>query len=369
MRQQLQTSLALISAFPKPFLGHIADRTACGVAIIWRSSFPLFNTSKDLKLICDMFDTLAHFQLGRGLIFDGIASTIECTLPSSSISNILEYEEKVLEQPTLTIPTCAALQRILFMFIYGSYERDYSLAIPAMKCVEKLYKHVVQLMLIEQKNDPILGKHYALSSVPEIDLWNGISVAFFTVCANPDEKISKKGLEACQRHIFVPDMTEVPDNNWMALINIMISKQPPKKFVMSRINSLSIIAQLMVKLFPTMSVKEDNRKGLTEITKKVVAITNENLKNRCSPDVLFDLSVTVITHLSVQLGSSKSGGDKRYCKWASDSFAKVLENNGATKAKKMLKSDGNEGDDKDDEVDEKGDDGDKKDGEDSGDII
>jgi brefeldin A-resistance guanine nucleotide exchange factor 1 len=337
IRQQLRTSLSLISAFPKPYLKHIADRTACGLAIIWRSSFSLFNAPKDLKLISDMFNTLAHFPLGRGLIFDGIASTIEFTLPSSSINNILEYEEKVREKPTLTIPSCATLQRILFMFIYGEYERDYTLAAPAMRCVEKLYKHVVQVMLIEQKNDPIYGKDQELSSVPDVDLWYSISNTFYTVCTNPDEKLSKQGLEACQRHTFVPDMTEIPDSKWTALINTMISKRPPLISVMPRINALSIIAQLMVKLFPSMTTRESNYKVLTDLTKKVVNIADENMANRPSPDMLFDLTVTIVTHLSVQLGSPKFGGDRRYCKWASDTFSKVLEKNGASKANMIAK--------------------------------
>jgi len=356
MRQQLRTSLSLISAFPKPFMGHIADRSACGLAIIWRSSFSLFTAPKDLKLIGDMFNTLANFPLGRGLIFDGIASTIEFTLPSSSISNILEYEDKVRQKPTLTVPACATLQRILFMFMYGNYERDTSLAIPAMLCVEKLYKHGVQLLLIEQKNDPI-HRDLELSSVPNLELWYGISIAFYTVCTNPDEKISKKGLETCQRHIFVSDMTEVPDSKWIALINNMIKKQPSTNSIMSRINSLSIIAQLMVKLFPSMTGKESNWKVLTELTKQVTMIADENLRNRSSPDVLFDLTVTIVTHLSVQLGSTKFGGDRRYCKWASDSFSKILEKNGAAKANNLLAKgsdadDGNGGKDDEQSTDE-----------------
>jgi len=351
MRQQLRTSLSLISALPKPFLGHIADRTACGLAIIWRSSFSLFNTPKDLKLIGDMFNTLAHLKLGRGLIFDGIASTIEFTLPSSKISNILEYEDKVREKATLTMPACATLQRVLFGFIYGEYERDFSLAVPAMLCVEKLYKHVVNLMLIDQKNDPIHTKDHELSTIPDLDLWYGISVALFTVCTNPDEKISKKGLEACQRHIFVSDMTEVSDSKWINLINNMINKQPPIISIMPRINTLSIIAQLMVKLFPSMTSREHNWKMLTELTKKVVIIAGENMETRRSPDVLFDLTVTIVTHLSVQLGSPKFGGEKRYCKWASDSFSKILENNGAAIANNIFEKGKNADDDveKDDE--------------------
>jgi len=145
-------------------------------------------------------------------------------------------------------------------------------------------------------------------------------------------------------------MTEVTDTKWTALINNMISNRPPTVSVMPRINALSIIAQLMVKLFPSMTSREDNWKILTELTKKVVNIADENLKGRRSPDVLFDLTVTIVTHLAVQLGSPKFGGDKRYCKWASDSFTKILEKNGAARADMIAKeSNARDGDENDDE--------------------
>ena len=303
-----------------------------------------------------MFNTLASFQLGRRLIFDGIASTIEFTLPDPSISNILEYEDKVREKTTLSIPACATIQQVLFMYIYGEYEDDFSLAVPAMRCVEKLYKHIVQLMLIDKKNDPSRDPDHELPSVPDLELWYNISVAFYSLSTNADEEISKQGLEACQRHIFVPDLTEIPDNKWTVLINTMINKQPPIFSSMSRVNSLSFIAQLMLKLFPSMTSRESNWKVLTELTKNVAIIANQNMEKRRSPDVLFDLTVTIVTHLSVQLGSSKFGGEKRYCKWASDSFAKVLEKNGAAKVNKVLAKENNSDDnvdhDDDDDDDE-----------------
>merc|ERR1712176_1408754 len=155
---------------------------------------------------------------------------------------------------------------------------------------------------------------------------------------------SKQGLEACQRHTFVPDMTEIPDSKWTSLINTMISKRPPLISVMPRINALSIIAQLMVKLFPSMTTRESNYKVLTDLTKKVVNIADENMANRRSPDMLFDLTVTIVTHLSVQLGSPKFGGERRYCKWASDSFTKILQQNGASETKQFVDKNDNDAD-------------------------
>lgn len=345
MRTQLQTSLSLISTFPRPFLARIADRAACGLAIIWRSSFSLFESPKDLKLISDMFNTLGSFQLGRGLILDGIASTIEFTLPDPSITNILEYEDKVKEKKTLSILACAALQGVSCKFMNGAFEDDLSLALPGMMCVEKLYNHVVQLMLIDEKNDKTLGPDHELSSVPHLELWYSTAVALYAVCANPEEAISKKGLDSCQRHIFNIDLTEVSDKKWTVLINTMIKKQPPIQSTMSRVNTLSTIAQAMIKLFPGMTSREENWKELTELTKKVVIIADENMANRGSTAVLFDYTVTIVSHLAAQLGSPKFGGEKRYCKWASDSFSKILDKNGVERANKISATEDNPDDD------------------------
>jgi len=261
------------------------------------------------------------------------------------MGNILEYEEKVEEKPTLSVPASVTIQRVLFMYIYGPSETDFSLAVPAMVCIQKVYKHIVQLMLIDKKNDPGHDPEDELPSVPDLDVWYNVSVAFYGMCINADEEISKQGLEACQRHIIIFDMTEIPDNKWINLLNTMINKHPHVSSSMSRVNSLSIIAQLMLKLFPSMTKSEKNWKVLTEITKKVAVIANENLAKRCSPDVLFDLTVTIVTHLSDQLASQKFSGERRYCKWASDSFLKVLEKNGATGINKVAtKENGDEED-------------------------
>jgi hypothetical protein len=347
--------------FPKAFMSFVADRTACGMAIIWRSSYFYFKSPDELKLIGDTFDTLASFRLGRGLTFDGIASTIEFALPDSSITNVLEYEEKLKEKPTLSIAACAALQKVLFKYVYGAYEKDYSLAIPAMLCVEKTYKHMVNLMLINQKNDPNIDPDLELPMVPDLELWHRVSVAYYSMCNNLDVEISKQGLDGCARHIFVSDVTEVPDKRWIALLNTMVSKQAPLSATTARVNALSTIAQLMIKVFPTMTVQEENWKVLTEITKQVAMIADENMKNRDEikdGEELFDLTVTIVSLLVNQLASPKFGGERRYCKWASDTFLKILEKNGAAGGTSTNKvSSQNSGDDEGDDEEETEDNG------------
>jgi hypothetical protein len=350
MRAQLRTSLFLLPAFPKPFMGHIADRVACGFAIIWGASFAYFKTPDDLKFIADTFDNLASFRLGRSLTFDGIASTIEHALPDPSMNNnILAYEDRIKASPTLSIGACAALQRVLFKYIYGAYEGDFSLAVPAMVCLEKTYQHMVLLMQIAQKNDPKIDPELELPSVPDLELWQRVSVALYSMCNHPDADISKRGLEGCIRHIFIADVTEIPDQRWIALFHTMTVKQPALSATTARINSLSIMAQLMIQVFPDLTLREENWKILTDITKKMADIANDNLANRSSSrssttststppprqngnidaEELFDLTATVLTQLAGQLVSLKFGGERRYCKWASDTFIKILDKNGA----------------------------------------
>jgi len=329
VRQQLRTSLFLLPLFPKPFMSHIADRMACGLAIIWRSSFYLFKLPEDLKFIGDTFDVLASFPLGRGLTFDGIASTIEFALPDPNIPNILEYEDRVKEKPTLTIPACATIQRVLFKFVYGSYDRDFSLAIPAMVCVEKTYKHMNQLMMIAIKNDANRDPNEEVSTIPDLELWHRLAIAYYSMCTNPDEATTKHGLEGCQRHVFIKDITEVPDKRWIVLFETMVNKQAAITAGPSRVNSLSVIAQLMIKTFPSMTTREANWKVLTEITKKVILIADENMDERLrekDSGMMNDLTVTVVQHLAAQLASPQFGGERRYCKWASQSFVKLLKN-------------------------------------------
>jgi hypothetical protein len=276
---------------------------------------------------------LASFRLGRGLTFDGIASTIENALPDASISNILAYEDRVKESPTLSIGACVALQRVLFKYIYGAYEGDFSLAVPAMVCVEKTYHHVVQLMQIAQKNDPKIDPELELPSVPDLEMWQRISVAFYSICNNTDREISKKGLQGCIRHIFVSDLSEIPDKRWVALFNTMTLKQAPVSACTARVNTLTMIAQLMIKVFPDMTLRQENWEILTEVTKQVVEIADFNMGSRKAEDPdseeLFELTAIVVTHLAAQLASPKFGGERRYCKWASDSFVKILQKHNA----------------------------------------
>lgn len=282
----------------------------------------------------DTFDVLARFEIGRSLTFDGIASTIEFAVPQLETEDLEVYEEKLKETRTLSLQASSALQKILFRFMDGSYDGDYLLAVPAMLCLEKTYKHMVQLILIRQsKQDPDRD----LDSVPDKELWHRVGDALYSVCASSDQETSKQGLESCQRHFMSIFMDEIPDEKWLAILNSMTDFQPRVKDEASRVNTLSLMGQMMIRLFPIMTKREANFHGLTEITKNVVIIADENMQDGSKP--LFDLTAKIVTGLGKQISSPDFGGDKRYCKWASDTFLKTLKkNNVMVKKKKKTKN-------------------------------
>lgn len=338
LRPKLKASLYFLPAFPTDiFIGKIADRMACGLAIILRSMYFLFKSQEEWKFFGDSFDVLAQYSVGRLLVFDGIASTIEFAVPElpkgeNEDIGLEEYEDMLEEKKTLSLAACASLQRVMFKYVYGAYRKDTSFCLPGMVCLERTYKHMVKLILIRQSaKDPDAD----LETVPDKDLWYRVAVAMYSVCASPAAKASEEGMHASRRHLITSIfMEEIPDDKWVALLKTMISKQPPVTDVASRVNTFSLLGQLMLRLFPIMTRREKNWKVLTEITKEIIIIADANLKagkeGGKETRTLFVFTVKIVTELANQLSSPTFGGEKRYCAWSSETFIKVLEKWGAT---------------------------------------
>jgi hypothetical protein len=162
-----------------------------------------------------------------------------------------------------------------------------------------------------------------------------VAGAMYSVCASPGAKSSEEGMHASRRHLITSIfMEEIPDDKWVALLKTMISKQPPVTDVASRVNTFSLLGQLMLRLFPIMTRREKNWKVLTEITKEIIIIADANLKagkeGGKETRTLFVFTVKIVTELANQLSSPTFGGEKRYCAWSSETFIKVLEKWGAT---------------------------------------
>ena len=130
-------------------------------------------------------------------------------------------------------------------------------------------------------------------------------------------------------------MEEIPDEKWRTMLHTMVEKQPPLSDTSSRVNAFSLIGQLMLRLFPIMTRRKENWKDLTEITKGIILIADENLRagkeGGKATRAMFVFVVKIVTELANQLASPGFGGEKRYCAWASETFAKVLDKWGAAK--------------------------------------
>ena len=134
-------------------------------------------------------------------------------------------------------------------------------------------------------------------------------------------------------------MEEVPDDKWVGVLKAMTTKQPPISAPLARVNTFSLLGQMMVRLFPIMSVREKNWKDLTEITKNAIVIADENMQNSYKGEPLFNYTVKIVANIYTEMASPSFGGEKRYCAWASETFKKALEKNGALKAKKSKRED------------------------------
>jgi hypothetical protein len=321
-----------LSVLPKDtFVQHIADRMACGLAIIVRSSFYLFKTPDEWKFLGDTFDVLSYFPAARGLVFDGIASTIEAAVPQASSKDLDEYETKLREKPTLSVPGATALQRNLFKYVYGVYQKDFALSVPAMLCLEKLYKHLVKMLMILQRNDMARDPSTPLDSIPDKDLWQRAAVAFYSVCCSTDPESSKLGWECFQRHVLTTDVSQIADEKWIAILNLIIQKQPPIEADVARMNTFSVFGEVMILILPSMTQREKNWKTLTEQTKRFAILANENIQHGRQGEgkPIFDYTVQTLTYLSNEMASPNFGGEKRYCAWASETLLTVLERAGA----------------------------------------
>jgi len=84
-----------------------------------------------------------------------------------------------------------------------------------------------------------------------------------------------------------------------------------------------------------MTRRKQNWKDLTEITKGIILIADENLRagkeGGKATRAMYVFIVKIVTELANQLASPSFGGEKRYCAWASETFAKVLDKYGAAK--------------------------------------
>jgi hypothetical protein len=343
MRPHLRASLHLITmVLPKSFLKHIADRMACGLAIILRASYHYFETPNEWAFMGDTLDMLANYSSARLFVFDGIASTVEFALPESS-----DYDDDdgdVGDRPIMLKDATEALARILIRFVLGFYQGDMTLTVPAMLCLEKVYRHKVDLLLQAQapvgtkdENDTAAAKVLdSTTAAPDKDFWQNVAVAVYSVCRSSDSEVSDHGLQCYQRIICTTAVSEIPDEKWIAIMYLMVNKQPPVVADISRANTFDVLGQLMMAVVPELSHRPDNYDDLVDLISQVSGLARENLRDRqgrrgnVSP--LFEKTVQIVTYISNYMLTDEWKGEPEFSAWASETLLAELEKVGAAGA-------------------------------------
>jgi hypothetical protein len=361
MRPHLRASLHLITMIlPKNFLKHIADRMACGLAIILRASYHYFETPNEWAFMGDTLDMLANLPPARLFVFDGIASTVEFALPE--IMDDGDDDDDVGDRPIMSKDATEALARILTRFVLGFYQGDMTLTVPAMLCLEKVYRHKVDLLL---KNDTTAENNVnSISAAPDKDFWQNVAVAVYSVCRSSDPEVSSHGFECYQRIVCKTAVSEISDEKWIAIMYLMVNKQPPVVADVSRGNTFALLGQLMMAVVPELSNRPDNYDDLVDLIGQVAGLARENLRKsrRGSVSPLFEKTVQSVTYLSNHMMTDEWKGEPEFSAWASETLLAELEIVGAVGSSLKNQAAVKQHDDDDDE-DEEEDEGDETEGE------
>lgn len=295
----------------------------------------------------DTLDMLAQHDRARVFVFDGIASTVEYALPQSDASDDAPDNGCDGNRPQLTAEACTALSKILFRFILGFYKNDYSLNVPAMLCLEKMYRHKVELLLKDEADLRDEGDDGGSGSgdpsspadvntvAPDKDLWQNLAVAVYACCRSSDPEVSQHGCECYQRVILNTAVDQIPDEKWIAILYLMVNKQPPLVATESRRNCFTLLGQLLVRVVPELSHKPDNRDDLYDLLASTASLAHENLRSqgrRGSVSPLFDATLQTVTYLSNHMATDEWKGEAEFSAWASETLLSELERVGAAGA-------------------------------------
>lgn len=359
LRPNLRVSLhLLVMSIPRLFIRDIADRMACGLAIILRASFPFFESHNEWNFIGDTLDSLANYASARVFVFDGIASTVECAVPHDEEEDGVDENK---ERFPLSIEGCGALSRILIRFVLGYYQSDFSLSVPASVCLEKLFRHMNGLLLDKQVAEAAAkGEKMEISDkdrkykVPNKDYWQNVAVALYSVCRSPDPEVSRHGYEICQRVILRTPLREIPSEKWLAILYLMVNKQPPTNSDLSRSNTFVLLGNMLMRVLPYLSKRQrppkpasenegeegDKEKkpddnlvdgeDLADLIRLAAALAGENLRHgrRGTTSPLFEKTLQTVTYLSNHMQTDDWKGDKEFALFASETLLAELEKMG-----------------------------------------
>jgi hypothetical protein len=333
---------------PKEFIIEVADRMACGLAIILRSSYHFFVSHNEWGFMGDTLDMLAHHSKACVFVFDGIASTVEYALPQADVLEDVKdngrgrdtefYDNGVDddgERPALSEEACNALSRILIRFVIQFYKNGVNLPVPAMLCLEKLYRYKCELLLKKDQGEEKQGGEVdAVMMAPDKDYWQNVAVAIYSACRSTEPEISRHASECFQRMIISASVEQIPDHKWIAVLYLMVNKQPPLIAVSSRANTFRIIGQLLAHVLPALSRNEENRDDLVDVINSTAHLAEENLRQGRKGYVtpLFEKTLQTVTYLSNHMMTDEWNGEPEFSAWASETLLTELEKVGAAGA-------------------------------------
>lgn len=297
------------------------------MAIFLSQKFSLFESDDEWVFVGDMLDRLAHFGPGRGFVFDGIANAVESQMVPSSQKGDAKVE--------LSYGGSAVLSRLLIRFIFGRFENDMSLVVPAMMCLENLYRH----MVIMKRSDSDVDEDSEQDSieeniddVPDKELWQNVAVAFYSVCRSEDPNVSRQGSDCFQRFVMSTDGESLPEEKWISILFLIVDKQPPLEAHETRVNTFAILCKVLLMTVGFLSKRKSNWDDLNDIISQTADVAGENLqegRSRGTVSPLFQSTLQAVTFLSNHMVSSEFDGDKEYGQWASDTLLTELEKVGA----------------------------------------
>jgi hypothetical protein len=195
-----------------------------------------------------------------------------------------------------------------------------------MLCLEKVYRCKADILLQTRASDDCAETHDVdpISAVPDLELWKNVAVAVYSVCRSSDPETSTEGINFYQRIVLRTAVDQIPSEKWVAIMHLMVNKQPPLVAEISRGNTFSVLGHVLTRVLPSLSRQAEHREDLEELIIQYASLAKENLQQSRRGNV-FEKTLQTLTYLSNQMVSDDWNGDKEFSTWSSDAFFKELE--------------------------------------------
>lgn len=316
----------MLNELPSEFTRHIADRLGCGIAIILRGMYLQFSSPDEWTLVNSLLDVAATYQMGRGFVFDGIASCVENSIPNISEFGAI-FNSGVDEELLMSTQCASILAKLLCKFASGTYENDLSYSLPAMFCLEKVYYYLCYRVATFSNEEEKKVEGY----VPDQKLWNSVLEAIFHVSCSSDANIAQKGVESLHHFLLTTKIESIPSKSWLGALDLLSSKQPDVTFEILRMKSFGLLVRMILIHVPYLCRDEENLDQLTQVINRTAALIAENLgaSRQGKVSTLFESTVQQVTNLSNVMLMPEFASEQNFSQWAGNVLFEELEKVGA----------------------------------------